>query len=146
MKDFAENLNELITESGLSLRKLAELSGVTATQYSRYLGGATPTINITIKIADYFNRSLDYLFGLTESKHQCDFKSFEFNTSTFLANYERVLKANHTTNYQLAKDCRFNESIMRHWKSGRTPKLDVLYQIATHLTCSIDELLGIKKK
>ena len=37
-------------------------------QYSRYLKGSIPTIETTLKIAKYFECSLDYLFGLSNDK------------------------------------------------------------------------------
>ena len=69
MENFNENLKYLIEDSGLSLRKLAKESGVSAMQFSRYLHGSIPTIDITLKIANYFNCSLDDLFSLDENKN-----------------------------------------------------------------------------
>ncbi len=144
MNDFIEILKDLIDDSGMTLRKLAEESEVSAMQYSRYLRGSIPTINITLKIAKYFNCSLDYLFGLDENKNHKKFNSYNYDISKFIENYEKLLKTNKITHYKFAQSQEFNESIIRHWKSGKTPRLDVVYIIAKNLGGSIDELIGRK--
>lgn len=83
MDAFVDNLKDLIDETGLSLRQLAKKSGVAVAQYSRYLNGSIPTIDITLKIAKYFNCSLDYLFGLSEDKNNKKYKTFNYNFSYF---------------------------------------------------------------
>lgn len=139
MKIFVENLNDLIMESGKSLRQLEKESGVSAMQYSRYLKGSIPTIDITLKIARYFDVSLDYLFGLSDKKVTT---KHNFEMSNFLDNYNKLLKENNTTHYKFMKDSPFDESIIRHWKNGSTPRLDVVYYIAKNLNGSIDDLIS----
>lgn len=36
-------------------------------QYSKYLKGSVPTIDVAMEIAKYFDCSLDYLFGLSNT-------------------------------------------------------------------------------
>lgn len=142
MEDFKDILSELVSNSGLSLRQLAKESGVSAIQYSRYLRGSIPTISVTMKIAKYFNCSLDYLFGLDEDKNKYKYKTWEFDISGFVDRYQKLLKSNNLTNFKFAKNSIFDESIIRHWKNGVTPRLDVVYYIAKELGGSIDKLLG----
>lgn len=142
MKIFIENLKDLIFESGKSLRQLAEGSGVSAMQFSRYLKGSIPTIDITLKIAKYFECSLDYLFGLTEVKNNSKYKTYDYDMSKFLENYQKLLNENNITHYKFMKTSSFDESIIRHWKSGSTPRLDIIYYIAKNLNGSIDDLIG----
>ena len=66
MENFSEILSDLISTKELSLRGLAKESGVSAVQYSRYLKGQLPKVPTAVKIADYFDVSLDYLFGITD--------------------------------------------------------------------------------
>ena len=40
------------------------------------------------------------------------------------------------------KNSEFDESIVRHWKSGSIPRLDIIYYIAKNLNGSIDDLIG----
>lgn len=142
MEVFIENLKGLIAESNKSLRQLASESGVSAMQYSRYLSGSIPTIGVTIKIANYFNCSLDYLFGLSDEEENNKYTTFNFDINLFIENYNELLKQNNTTNYKFMKQGGYDESIIRHWKGGSLPRLDVVYYIAKNLGGSMDKLLG----
>ena len=141
MERFSEILSDLIIDKGLSLRKLAEDSGVSATQYSKYLKGAIPTIPVAIRLSNYFEHSIDFLFGLVE-----DEKNFKlnntYNLSNFVSKYENLLKMNKTTHWKFSKKYGLSESALRHWKYGDVPKLDSLIIIALNLSTSIDYLIG----
>ena len=142
MEVFIENLRDLITETNKSLRQLAVDSGVPAMQFSRYLNGSIPTIETTLKIAKYFECSLDYLFGLSSSKETNKYTTYDYDISKFLANYDKLLKQNNTTHYKFMKASGYDESIIRHWKRGSIPRLDIIYYIAKNLGSSMDNLIG----
>lgn len=142
MDIFIENLKDLIVTSNKSLRQLALESGVTAMQYSRYLKGSIPTIDVTMKIAKYFDCSLDYLFGLSNTMKSKKYTTYNYDTSQFLANYEKLLNQNNLTHYKFMKTIGYDESIIRHWKSGSIPRLDIIYYIAKNLGGSMDNLIG----
>ena len=142
MDTFIDNLKDLIDETGLSLRQLAKKSGVSAMQYSRYLNGSIPTIDTTLKIAKYFNCSLDYLFGLSEDKNNKRYKTYNYDISSFLENYQKLLDENNISHYKFMKNSEYDESVIRHWKAGSIPRLDIIYYIAKNLGGSMDELIG----
>ena len=59
-----KNLAELRVSSNLTQKELAKILNVTDKAYWSYESGRTePSINTLIKIADYFDVSLDYLCG-----------------------------------------------------------------------------------
>ena len=61
-------LKELRKKKGVSQLKLATDLNTTQNTISRYeTGEREPGINELIKIADYFNVSVDYLIGRTEN-------------------------------------------------------------------------------
>ena len=142
MNTFIDNLKDLIDETGLSLRQLAKKSGVSAMQYSRYLNGSIPTIDTTLRIAKYFNCSLDYLFGLSEDKNNKRYKTYNYDISSFLENYQKLLDENNISHYKFMKNSEYDESVIRHWKAGSIPRLDIIYYIAKNLGDSMDELIG----
>ena len=142
MNTFIDNLKDLIDETGLSLRQLAKKSGVSAMQYSRYLNGSIPTIDTTLRIAKYFNCSLDYLFGLSEDKNNKRYKTYNYDISSFLENYQKLLDENNISHYKFMKNSEYDESVIRHWKAGSIPRLDIIYYIAKNLGGSMDELIG----
>lgn len=144
MEDFKEILNELVSKTGLSLRDLAKVSGVSAMQYSRYLRGYIPTIKVTLKIAKYFDCSVDYLFGLDNKINNQKYKTYYYDISNFVCKYKKLLKANNTSNFKFAQHVFFDESALRRWEKGAEPRLDIIFTIAKELGGSMDDLIGRK--
>ena len=142
MEQFRENLKDLIDETNLSLRKLEKASGVSAMQYSRYLRNSIPTIDVALKIAKYFNCSIDYLFGLDDRKNTNLYKTYDYDISKFVPRYLELLKQNKISHYKFSMNQPFNESIIRHWQSGKVPRLDIVYTIANYFGSSMDYLIG----
>ena len=140
MYKFSDILKDLIEEEGKSLREIARLSGVSATQYGKYLKGANPTINVAEKIVKYFDCSFDYLFGLSEEKSNKTFH--KVNMEGFVDKYLHLLKQNQTTNWKFSKQFNLSESNLRHWEYGNLPKIETLVVIARELNSSIDYLVG----
>ena len=113
---------------------------MSAIQYSRYLKGAYPTIDVAVRIANYFKCSLDYLFGLSEDRKLNS--PLVPDMSKFIDRYIECLKLNKTTHWKFAKNNNISESALRHWKYGDIPKIETLIIIAKNLFTSIDYLTG----
>ena len=65
--DFPTRILELKKEKNLLQKDIANASGVTVRNYQRYeIGEAQPTLPVLLKLADYFNVSLDYLVGRSD--------------------------------------------------------------------------------
>lgn len=57
--------------------------------------------------------------------------------------FEKLLKANQTTVYRVAKATGISATTFTDWKNGRsTPKLDKLRRIADYFGVSLEELIG----
>lgn len=66
---FSSRLRSLIEENHISKQKLADEIGVSRQAISQYCDGSTvPNADKLLKIAEYFNVSLDFLVGKTEAK------------------------------------------------------------------------------
>lgn len=64
MKVFSKRLKELRKEKKLTQQEIAELLGVKRNTYSDWENGKTePNFENLIKLADFFEVSLDWLFG-----------------------------------------------------------------------------------
>ena len=144
MEDFKDRLKELIEESGLTLRQLSSKIQISTSQLSRYLNGTIPTLTVAVKIANYFNCSLDFLFGISE-KLNGNFKE-TFDIEKFIDRYQDLLIKSNTTHYKFCQKYTLSESSLRHWKSGNIPSLENLIFIANTLLSSLDYLVGRKDK
>ena len=79
-------IKELRNEKKQTLKQMAEAFGTSNQVISRYeLGQAEPDFETLIKIADYFNVSVDYLLGRTDKRFTSD--------KTFTTEQLRLLNA-----------------------------------------------------
>ena len=68
MKEVAERLRSLRESVKLSQVKMAEIVGVKQSSLNRYeLNQASPTFETLTRYADYFDVSMDYIFGRTDN-------------------------------------------------------------------------------
>ena len=68
MSAFSNNLKELRTSKKISQKQIASQLDIADRQYRRYENEEQqPTLPIIIKLADYFNISIDYLVGRTDN-------------------------------------------------------------------------------
>lgn len=139
MDKFSDILKDLIADKNLSLRKIEKECGISSSQFSRYLKGIMPNIGVLIKIAIYFDCSIDYLVGFNEDKGK--FKNVTFDLNRFINNYLNLLKSQNISHWQFAKNNNFNEACLRHWKSGEVPKTYTLITIALGLGVTLEELI-----
>jgi transcriptional regulator with XRE-family HTH domain len=62
-----ERLKEIRKDNDYTQIEIARILGITQVQYSRYeTGERLIPITLLIKLADYYNVSVDYLLGLTD--------------------------------------------------------------------------------
>ena len=67
MKIFQERLTEQRKLNKLTQRQVAEFLGIAQPSYIRYENGSSqPTLETLVKLADYFDVSVDYLLGRTD--------------------------------------------------------------------------------
>lgn len=66
---FSDRLKKMRIQKGLTQKQLANELDIAERQMQRYEYGASePTKIVLIKMADYFNVSIDYLVGRTDKK------------------------------------------------------------------------------
>jgi len=140
MDKFADILKDLIDGTGMSVRQISLESGVSSVQLGRYLKGALPILRVAIKIADYFNCSLDYLFGLTDINKTNNYS--EYNHELFMERYLKVLEDNNISHFKFCQFAGLSESTLRHWRYGEMPKIETLIVIAQKFSISLDYLIG----
>ena len=63
MSKFNERFRELKDESNMTLKELSAVLDITVPNLSYYMKGREPNYNTLIKIADYFDVTIDWLVG-----------------------------------------------------------------------------------
>ncbi len=138
--DFADRLSELIFESGKNIKQISEELGCgNSTIYHYTTGRYLPNLDMTVKLADYFRCTTDYLLGLAAES-----KANDFNVCPpFGERFPKVLNEKGVSRYSLQIKTHVAESVMRYWAQGKTaPSVVNIVKIAKALDVTVDYLLG----
>lgn len=138
MNDFQERLHELLNEHSLARLQLAKRLKISSTTINGYFNNNYyPTIQIAISMADYFNCSLDYLFGMSDTNVYTN-----RNNKTFFENLDTLIKSSGTSIAQTMKNLGMSEYNYYRWRDGLLPKTINLIDLAKYFGVSIEFLLG----
>ena len=138
MNEFQERLEELLLSANISRLKLSKILNISPTTINGYFNnGYYPQINFAIRLADYFNCSLDFLFGLSDNKSNTN-----SNPAPFFDNFEYLLCLNKIPIAKALRELKMSEYNYYRWKNGRFPKTVNLIEIAKYFSVSIDYLIG----
>ncbi|MDE5942889.1 MAG: helix-turn-helix domain-containing protein [Clostridia bacterium] len=137
---FSETLSELMLENNLSAETFSKAVKIDRSVIYRYQRRQTlPSLENAIIIADYFNCSLDYLFGRSATNPEVLFKS----APPFSEQFKKLLDENGKTRYRLCRDTHFAEQSIDDWFHGkRLPSLQNIFDLADYFNCSLDYLIG----
>lgn len=140
LSNFSESLAELISEKNLTPSQFADDIGCGRGTISRYLHAQKmPKISLLVRIADYFECSVDYLLGREIEKYPRVFSS----CPTFQERLPILCQQLHVTKYRLQKETGIAESAIYSWQSGTSsPSLENVLKIADTFDCSVDFILG----
>lgn len=143
LENFPDILKELIVENLANLSEVSEELECGESTLSRYTTGrALPTLEMAVRLADYFSVTTDYLLGLNEENTAYKFKP----CPPFSKRFEEVLKYFHVSRYRLIQMTGIAESVMRYWVQGKTqPTVTNVVKIAGALGCTVDFLIGREK-
>lgn len=141
MTDFQDRLTELLQYNNLTKQQFAKnINKRLSTINEYFLNDYYPQIDLAITIANYFNVSLDYLFGLSDKKENTN-----KNDKPFFDNFNILVKTNKKSILNTMLDMNFKESNYYRWKAGKIPKTNNLLIIAKYFDVSLDYIIGNKK-
>ncbi|MCL2860890.1 MAG: helix-turn-helix domain-containing protein [Firmicutes bacterium] len=139
LSNFSERFSELILENETTPDMVAATLGVTAATIYRWQKNkiGISLLNI-IKIADYFNCSLEFLIGRTDNK-------IDFTIQPSPPFYERlrqVMLERNITWYRIVKDGVVSNHNLSVWKNGTIPYLQSVIGIADYFKLTLDQFVG----
>ena len=141
MTDFQDRLTELLQYNNLTKQQFAKnINKRLSTINEYFLNDYYPQIDLAITIANYFNVSLDYLFGLSDKKENTN-----KNDKPFFDNFDILVRTNKKSILNTMLDMNFKESNYYRWKAGKIPKTNNLLTIAKYFDVSLDYLIGNRK-
>ena len=137
---FQKRFKSLLEESDYSRSEIAKLIPLSQSTLSNALTyGIIPSTKTLIKIADFFDISINVLLGKT------DIEDFYKSSSpaSFLPRFESLCSEKEVTHYKVAADCLFDKSNISRWISkGFLPELEILELLCDYFNVSPDYLLG----
>lgn len=142
MNKFQERLQDLLVENELSRLQLSKKIGISFETLNGYFNkGFYPELSVAIKIADYFDCSLQYLMGLTE-----DYQTYDKNDLSFIDTIRKLLNENNLSIEKLMKALDMSEANYYRWKNkNNKPAMQSLIAIAKFFDVTIDYLVGHHK-
>lgn len=139
--NFAKNIKECCRDKGLNVKQLAKLVNIQDSLLYKYINeSCTPTVKNVVKLADFFETSVDYLLGLSDNEDVKVSKGYSKNV--FYLNYEKLLKENNISHYSVCQKLKISISSLLSWKKGSLPYLDTLCKLAKYFNTSVDFLIG----
>ena len=137
---FQKRFKSLVEDSDYKRSELAKLIPLSQSTLSNALTyGIIPSTKTLMKIADFFDISINFLLGKT------DIEDFYKSSSpaSFLPRFESLCSEKEVTHYKVAADCLFDKSNISRWISkGFLPELEILELLCDYFNVSPDYLLG----
>ena len=143
LSKFAERLSELMFDSQYNGHTLSEKLDCGYNTIYRYLQcERTPSVEMVVVLADFFNCSTDFLLGLEDENYTNKFDKCSIFTEIFVS----LLDECQISQYYLEKKTAISHSTMGYWKNGKKkPTIDNIIKIAQVLDRSVDYILGRTK-
>ena len=139
-KKFQQRFRELITDYDYKRSDIVRLIPINQCTLSNALSyGIVPSTKTLIRVADFFNVSINFLLGKTEEN---DFIKAE-KTATFISRFESLCLEKKVSHNKVANDCSFDKSNISRWFSKEyTPELEIVELLCDYFNVSPDYLLG----
>ncbi len=137
---FQKRFYDIINESDYKKTELVKLIPISQSTLSNALAyGIIPSVKTLIKIADFFDISINYLLGKTDEE---EFEKSSSNIS-FHERFESLCSEKEVTHYKVAADCLFDKSSISKWFSKNfIPELEIIELLCDYFNVTPDYLLG----
>ncbi|MCL2861428.1 MAG: helix-turn-helix domain-containing protein [Firmicutes bacterium] len=140
LSEFSDSLNELMIERSLTIEALRKAIGISGATVGKWKTGEQ-SIYLTnaLKLADYFDCSLEFLFNRTETR--LDYSPRK--CPSFFERLKEIMKLNNKTEYKMTiKDRVISRGQYHQWRTDSDPLIETLIKLAKYFNCTLDYLVG----
>lgn len=137
MIDFIKVVENILEEQGKSKQSLFEDCVVSDNTFFKYRQ-RYPSLKTVIKIANYLNVSLDYLF---EFSNENRFKEYDIDNLKFYENLISFINNKKISARKFCKDLGYAKDNILRWKNGIQPTIQRLLEMTGYFGCSLDDLI-----
>lgn len=140
LEKFKERLSELMFYRGnMSSQKLSDAIKVNASTIRRWKSGKLNIkLSRALKLADFFECSLQFLFGRSEK--MLDFVIYP--ALPFFEQLNKIMKKININRETLVRNLEKSHGHFYFWEKGVDPTMTIVCELADYLHCSLDELVG----
>lgn len=136
---FSERLSELIQTKEITTNQLGEVIGVNGSTVRLWTGGKRHIrLKNAVALSDYFNCSLEFLAGRSETV-------IDFTPKTALPFYDclrEIMQQREITRYRIVHDLKKSHKHFDQWKTGSDPLLETVIEFADYFEMSLDAFIG----
>lgn len=138
---FSERFGDIIFESEKSIFQISKDIGIQSSMlYTWRSAVSIPNLENLIKLADYFQCSIEYLMGRIEEETGRQFNSV---LPIFHERLKYYIKQSGKSAYYLCKTAKIHKGSFMRWANGEcVPLPDNLVKLANYFNCTIDQLIG----
>lgn len=134
----SDSLLDLINLENLSISDLSRKTQIAYELLDNFVKQIyLPNVEISIKLANFFNCSLQFLFGWSSKR---DFKQVKI-VKNFYQNFLNILKQSNKSIYRVTVDLNLSRGITVKWKRGAYPRMSTVLLLAEYLGVMIDDLV-----
>lgn len=137
MIDFITAVANVLFETGRNVNDLFEDNIISKNTFYKYKH-RNPNLNTIIKISNYLEVSIDYLFERVDVNN---FRPYALEQSAFYYKLTKLIKIQGVSYRQFCKDLNYSKDNINRYKNGVAPSLRTLMEISEYFNCNIDDLL-----
>ena len=139
MATFSERLTDLMLEKEIKSHELAAAIGVNTSTVNDWRRGKFQVfLSNVLKLADFFDCSLEYLMGRSETEIDYDPQPCPFFYDRLIA----VMTEKGFSTYRMRKESPAKGAHLNKWKQGTDPLVPTLIAVADFLDVTLDYLVG----
>lgn len=140
---YFERIKNIREDNDLTQKEIVQILGISRANYSAMENGriSFSLLNIS-KIADYYNISIDYLLGLTNTKRYT-INNNELNLNDFGKSLRKARRKLRLTQENIAFDLGVTQPTYANYEKGKTIiSVNRLFILSKKYNLSFDQLLG----
>ena len=136
---FGDRLSDLMLKENVKATELAAAIGVNTSSVNDWKRGKFQMyLSNLIKVADFFNCSLEYLADRTDTLLDYAPKP----CPPFYARFREVMEERGKTRYRMTIDTGIKDSYFTEWSKGSDPHVVSVTEAADYLGVTLDYLVG----
>ena len=137
MIDFITAVKNNLEEQGRDLNCLFVDKIISKDTFYKYKQ-RYPSLQTLIKVANYLQVSIDYLFELSDENN---FHKYSIDQSKFYNYLTEMIKKSNLSNRQFCNEMNYQKDNINRYKNGVEPSVRTLFEIVNFFGCFVDDLL-----